>query len=590
MKNGYALLNICVRNILIGWFFLMMPSAGAQTEARHPRVAELEDQYKSKAMDFLKSRFPHLPFSVVVSIDPLRRSSKDDYVAKQEALPYYLLEDEEIRDEWDDPNASLYMLSRRIKAVQVTVSVPSTVTDEELAEIRETLVSTLRLIPARDKIEVQKRSWSGLPNFSLYAGIGIAVLLIFLAGLYLISQISLRKMTRTVVDMQAALGAKNNTPAVPPTMISTPSDEGRSKGNSGGDFRFTDPIKIREVVAARVHELLYSDEFPRLEDIVTLDRFAQRDPVSMGALVSEFPLDMQRKLFSLGKGEYWMEAFTDPGELNPICLEMLERLCRVQRSKKSKDWEALLIQVWRMDESVRVKFLRTLEQDEAMAIVHTMPKSVSVPTARQAFPGSWGVVLDPQFRSAGVSNERIKIISQTALEIHPPISFELLEIYKQEKDLISYLNVSDVSTERDIYRASPETSMIHKIRPPFYRVLQNDNGNLEHFVSRVSLDDWALALFNVNRDERGTIDQYFSSKQKFTFIEKLKALDNSNPDPRLVGQSRERVARLYFNYLQELSLSSIKESDPFSTNERVNELVSSEDKPSDVEESKDDAA
>jgi hypothetical protein len=186
----------------------------AQNDTRHPRVAELEDQYKRQAMDFLKSRFPHLPFSVVVSIDPLRRVSADNYQAKQEALPYYLLQDEEIRDEWDDPNATLYVLSRRIKSVQVSVSVPSTVADEELSEIKETLISSLRLVPARDKIEILKRSWSGLPNFSVYAGIGLAAILIFLLGLYAITRMSLRRMTRAFSELQTSLGSKNNQPSV----------------------------------------------------------------------------------------------------------------------------------------------------------------------------------------------------------------------------------------------------------------------------------------------------------------------------------------------------------------------------------------
>lgn len=138
---------------------------GAQTDTRHPRVSELEDQYKLQAMDFLKARFPHLPFSVVVSIDPLRRASGENYQTKQEVLPYYLLEDEEVRDEWDDPSASLYVLSRRIKSVQLTVSVPNTVDDDEIAEIKETLTSTLRLIPARDKIEIQRDLGRAYPIF-----------------------------------------------------------------------------------------------------------------------------------------------------------------------------------------------------------------------------------------------------------------------------------------------------------------------------------------------------------------------------------------------------------------------------------------
>ncbi|MCB0364480.1 MAG: hypothetical protein H6624_03520 [Bdellovibrionaceae bacterium] len=534
----------------------------AQTDTRHPRVAELEDQYKTQAMDFLKARFPHVPFSVVVSIVPLRRAGGENYSAKEEALPYYLLEDEEIRDEWDDPNASLYVLSKRIQSVQVIISVPSTVTEEELSEIKETLTSTLRLIPARDTVEIRRRTWSGLPNFSLYAAIGLAAIVVFLLGLYIITRFSLRRMTRVFSDLQASLGKQNQQPTVAPPSSTAVVEKSDTLGGSGsgGDFRFTDPIKIREVIGSRVHELLYSDEFPRLEDMVTLDRFAQQDHKALGALLAEFPMDMQRKLFSFGKGDYWMEAFTDPGELTPLCLQMLERLCRVQRSKKGKDWENLLIQVWRMEEQTRIRFLRQIDQEIAMAIVHPMPKNISVPTARQAFPGSWASVLDPKYKPTRVDQEHIEMLLVQATELVPPVEFEILEKYKQEKDLIAYLNTSDVVAEREIYRASPEDAMIHKIRPPFYRVLLDENDYMEDFVARVNLDDWALALFNVARGDRSNVDQHFSSKQKFIFIEKLKALDSGKLDPRAVGQARERVARYYSDFLFERTILAARGS------------------------------
>ncbi|MCB0385195.1 MAG: hypothetical protein KDD43_07365, partial [Bdellovibrionales bacterium] len=418
--------------------------------------------------------------------------------------------------------------------------------------------STLRLIPARDSVEIRRRSWSGLPNFSVYAGIGLAAIIVFLLGLYIITRFSLRRMTRVFSDLQASLGKQNQQPTVAPPSSAPVADKSDSLGGagSGGDFRFTDPIKIREVIGSRVHELLYSDEFPRLEDMVTLDKFAQQDHKALGALLAEFPMDMQRKLFSFGRGDYWMEAFTDPGELTPICLQMLERLCRVQRSKKGKDWENLLIQVWRMEEQARIRFLRQIDQEVAMAIVHPMPKNISVPTARQAFPGSWASVLDPKFKPVRVDNEQIQMLLIQASELIPPVEFEILEKYKQEKDLIAYLNTSDVVAEREIYRASPEDAMIHKIRPPFYRVLLDENSYMEDFVGRVSLDDWALALFNVARGDRSNVDQHFSSKQKFIFIEKLKALDAGKLDPRAVGQARERVARYYSDFLYEQAVTT----------------------------------
>ncbi|MCB0363487.1 MAG: hypothetical protein KDD35_12230, partial [Bdellovibrionales bacterium] len=170
-------------------------------------------------------------------------------------------------------------------------------------------------------------------------------------------------------------------------------------------------------------------------------------------------------------------------------------------------------------------------------------------------------VLDPNLRPIKISEERVKNICAQAMKVLPPVPFELLETYKQEKDLIAFLNVSDVAAEREIYRASPEGAIIHRIRPPFYRVLQATEEEMERFVSRVSLDDWVLSLFNVNRDERSIVDKHFSNKQKFMFIEKLKTLDANKPEARQVGLVRERIARLYVEFQREQNENSLPKED-----------------------------
>lgn len=154
---------------------------------KHPRVAELEDKIKKDADSYLEARFPGLPFSVTVSIDPLRRSFNSNYNPKGEVLPYYALDEENIQDEWDDPTVTLYSLINRVKKIYVTVQVPESLNEEELAEVKISLSQVLRLLPARDTIEITKRKWTLMPNLMTYALSVIGIILLLLLGMFIIA-------------------------------------------------------------------------------------------------------------------------------------------------------------------------------------------------------------------------------------------------------------------------------------------------------------------------------------------------------------------------------------------------------------------
>src|SRR5690606_28856199 len=149
-----------VKRQLIPLLLLMMTvvSASAQEIVQHPRVAELEDHLKQVSATLIKTRFPDLPFVVSVIVDPLRRTPMVE--SGSDVLPWVSLQHEELLDEWDDPNSTLYELQNRVTRIQVEINVPLQISDTEIAEMREALVKNLRLIPARDLIVVERKEWS----------------------------------------------------------------------------------------------------------------------------------------------------------------------------------------------------------------------------------------------------------------------------------------------------------------------------------------------------------------------------------------------------------------------------------------------
>jgi hypothetical protein len=262
----------------------------------------------------------------------------------------------------------------------------------------------------------------------------------------------------------------------------------------------------------------------------------------MGALLSEFSEDLQRRIFSYSHQMHWLQAMTDPGEITSEVLELLGRLMRNQRTAEAIPLQNVLIYVWRLDDNIAT-FLRSIEQDEAFAILAHLPKTVSLSAARAAFPGNWGTVLDTHFKPKSLSKDRLEKIAAKALQTKPLRDLSILDHYRQERDLLEYLLVADPVEEKEIYLASPAQSVIHTMRPPFYKVFELSTEALAFIVPKISLDDWALALLNTNRVARREIEKKFSDKQKFVFIEKLRKFDQNPPEKARVGAARERLAR-----------------------------------------------
>lgn len=163
--------------IFISIFFTSSLVFAQTGTTRHPRVMELEKSLTKESLDFLKGRFPKHPFLVTVAVDPIFRTNQE---AKKEteALPFFDQSSEEILDEWDDPAQTSSSLMKRAKKILVTVSIPASLTEDEISEIQQSLMNNLGLFPARDGVEIRKRNWTveeDKNNNWTYVGWGAAV-------------------------------------------------------------------------------------------------------------------------------------------------------------------------------------------------------------------------------------------------------------------------------------------------------------------------------------------------------------------------------------------------------------------------------
>ncbi|MFK8139284.1 MAG: hypothetical protein AB8E15_13070 [Bdellovibrionales bacterium] len=567
-----------MKNFLLIFIVGILVGTQAFASSSHPRVSELEDKLMADATKYLNARFPDLPFYISIKINPLRRSFSQGYQIQGENLPFYALDEEAIKDEWDDPTVSLYSLLTRVKDVNVSLSLPSSLKEAEIAEIKSELNVVLRLVPSRDKIEITQRKWQMLPHLE-WIVLGVAaVILFYLLGLFVVSRLSMRKMADVISAIKSDGSASASGGGISsggPSIVPSSDIAGGSASKISGDIKFNDMIKIREVASEWLENISSQPSFFRIDNMMHLEELGEKNPRSLGALVRMFPVNIQKELFSFGKGNAWLDAFSKPGELTSDALEIIEELGRVRPGEYEANWEKLLIQLWRLDLSAE-EFLRSLPEEDTMVLLKEMPKNLGVPLARSIFPGNWGSVLRVEEASTRLDAEKSEMYYQLSLEHLPLKDFDVVQEYRTQMELVDYLDTVSETIEKEVYVAAGESSMLNQLRPPFYKILENEGMMEEEFIKFVKLfkaEQWALALFNVKRDARKSIDQYFGEKEKFLFMEYLVHFDRSNPSTDQIGAMRALMGTSFQKYCSDLENKKQQVVENIDEGEREDEQV-----------------
>lgn len=532
-----------------GW---LTPSF-AESDYVHPRVRELEEKLSTDTSNFLKGRLPNTPFLVTVKLDPMYRSERAyDSIGQGEKLPYFNLDSEEIRDEWDDPDKSLNQLIQRVRKIVVSVSLPNGLSEPEANEIKDGVFTLLHLNKARDEVTIQRRDWR-LANFDwLSATLVFGGICILLGGLLLINRSSANRIASAVADSKGAGGASIVVPPAP-----SPQNLSRLPNQRGGDgmssnVKVNDPLRLKDIVGRIVETLSKSTAFPNRFDIFDLDEFGRKNPEGLGAVLIEFPLETRQRLFAFGAGEWWLEGLTHPGSLDFDALEVFQKLMRNHRDQSAMKWDELVLSIWRLDNK-RSDFIRTMSNDEGFAVLHAMPKGVALTTARKAYPGNWAGILKEDFVSQSISDSRTDELTLQAQKQVPLNKMSALERYRQELELLVHLKVADPYEEREIYDALPPDSQIRTKRPPFFVLFDQNEGSLRKLVPSLTIDQWAMVLCELRPAERNKIESLFTEKQRFLYGERSKAFAaQGSPHPGQVGELRDRVAQTIPRILTEI--------------------------------------
>jgi hypothetical protein len=287
--------------------------------------------------------------------------------------------------------------------------------------------------------------------------------------------------------------------------------------------------------------------------MVALNTKAKENPALFGALISEFPQEMRENLFVHSFDKSWLEAFVAPGELTIEAYEFISRMAKVDRIHVAEYWRDMLLAVWRLDD-LMPEFLRSLGHERGLGVLFHLPTSISIPMGKQAFPGSWGSLLSTGQKPKPLSKDVADKIKVAAIGLRPLQDLSMLEDYRHERGLLEFIRTANVKDEQEIYEASKKDAVIHRLRPPFFPIFKASKDEIEKLLPQFSIEDWALALLNVDRHDRKSIEAAMSEKQRFMLIETLKRLDKNPPPLSAVGQIRETIGNQYHFTLETLHL------------------------------------
>jgi hypothetical protein len=526
--------------ILLSLFSLSALSQAPQLE--HPRVMELEDKLVKEASSYFSRRYPGDPFFVRVKVQPLRRiPSKAGY---EESLPYHDSDSEEIVDEWDDPTTSLSFLRNRVIKVFIEVDVPISFEEQRVTDIKQELSVYLRLIPFRDEVKIEKKlqvAAENTPNYIFYivgGFLGAAVLL----------AIMLRWSLGSIKNQNTSSGASPVGSMVPSSMPSqNTSSAGKTEVRS--DVTFHDPIKTLDIVHIKLNQIEQSKTFPTLNDVIELEKLCQKDPSHLGALLFEFSQESQKSIFRVGRSTKWLQAFSSSGSINQNCLMTLDKIMRERNfSASDREWEDLLIQAWRLGDK-SIAFFKSIDTEHAFIILNLIPKSISLHIAKKAYPGSWGKLLENSSTNVVIDPKIIKDYLRKTLEIEPWYQPKMLENYKKDKELLTYLDKVNIDDEKDIYDTLNPDSFILQIRPAFYKVFELDAEKLSLVIEAFPIEKWALVLMNSSRNYIKIVSDRLDDKRKMVFSSHLRKLDQAGLNLEEQNNWKNLIAREAQKYI-----------------------------------------
>lgn len=524
-----------------------------QVQPSVDRLPEVESELRGEIVEYVSRYIPKNSFAVSVKLNPLRRLPQ--IASKVDILPFYETSDDTVLDEWDNPESSYYSLLNRIQDAQVSITVDGNYSIKNEAEFRDNLFKSVGLYSGRDKLDMRVSDLKAFEKKFTTNDINWSYILIGFLGIFTLGLMYFGIHRFTDIHKQEQVIASNkelhsNANSVMPS-VSQSGLTGAAKPSNGnfressrinGDINFTDSLKINTYLKEKIEHIFKDGQnFPTISDLKTLEDLLVKDPYGFSYFISLFTQDKKEKLFSVGRSQEWIKGFAEIGIPSKEILFYLEKMIHSNRSELHENLDQLIIQCWRLNTQLK-DFLATVPRADIKLILFLLPKELSLPIARETFPGDWAFVLGDKIPVENFSESKAKDLLDQAISFKPYFDPKMIQTYKNKEELVSYLRSCTPDEEKEIYQSIDVTHSLSLVRPPFYVFFDLDIENRTEIFRHYDLRSWSIACFNMSRGMRARLDELMNDKEKYLFRSYLTELDKNKPSTSVITEIRDVIS------------------------------------------------
>lgn len=526
---------------IISTLLMLMLSVGFSSEYRPIRLAEVEDYFIKESSRNLEKVIGEGKYLLNVKVVPQRMESQP----RQDRLPFFY-ENENITDPWEDVEFPFYGLIRRISSVRVHLIIDQKLKIADVGSLREQIIKDAKLIPGRDEVIIGFEQFpsekldviSYMMNPILMASI---ILIIGLGGIGFILSGRFSKHISNVSNPSSNVSM----PSAPvPTTIDRSHLSTSAKTDSRVNAVGNSFVELSSSLKQLPHKIMTLSQerfFPSLGDLILLEDLLKKDPLSFTYFVNLVPSEQRNSIYAHGRSEDWIEAFCDAGVPSQEAVMIVERMLLNHSLQRKKEVEEVLILLWRCSNSLEMVFSSNDKQSTSLALLSHLPKDLSLPIAKNLYPGSWAEVLT--FQDLDVLDlSELNVYKERALKFKPLFDEQSMKTLVERKDLFEYLDFTSPEFEHDVYKVLGKDSDISKLRPPFFPLFDLNSRDFEMILSNFNLAQVALVCLDIPRKLRGKLEELMNEKQKEMFIEYLKSYDKSRPLLQDIASERREMA------------------------------------------------
>ncbi len=537
--------------------------------AQASRLIEIEDYYSKKTSDFIKTRYPRTAFSVYVKVDaeesPQLRQKTSQRSSNLLNLPYL----EEVNPQevgfWEKKDLSLGAMISYLRSVRIQIDIEENFSSNEMQAFQKELFQHLKLSDTYDRIEIQQKSWNGGASWSEWKPLVLVSLLgtlLLAAALFFIFRNGVSQLVSGLTKPLSEIG-KSAENVANSSQLGMDQTSGFQLGQQNWH---DDEISSDLLLEARdeIRKLSGYLSDPNAELLSKLEELGESDPLAMGGIFSEMPVDKLKSLTKWSRGEWWRLAITQITPFNLSSKRFLDEIVhlytRDQLVGHIEDSE--IKELKRVLSRLNVKefgqMLDGVKFPEAEPLLRLLPQEKKVKIAKYLYPGMWAQLLDSK-KDSNLKPQQRQSFVKKALQICPLKSEQEVLVYFEEADLTALLDESTTKDEREIYKVLNEKSWVKQQRFPFYEVFQQPESVLRDLASRLPLEVWSLALLDCDRHECETIYSHFTARQRFVLRSYKERFGENQPSKVVKVKAKSRIVSSLQVLLRQEKLNQHKE-------------------------------